>query len=77
MDKGSDNSRVMDDTRERGCVPIVCLGKGRPRRLIGRRRSIVDNDELSMTVTGKAQWFKMREASIPRARSRGGGVESR
>ncbi len=30
MDKGYDNNRVMDETRERGCVPIVCLRKGRP-----------------------------------------------
>jgi len=27
MDKGYDNNRVMDETRERGCVPIVCLRK--------------------------------------------------
>jgi hypothetical protein len=25
-----DNNRVMDETRERGVVPIVCLRKGRP-----------------------------------------------
>src|SRR5215210_8007134 len=30
MDKGYDNNRVMDETRERGCIPIVCLKKGRP-----------------------------------------------
>src|SRR3712207_7986637 len=30
MDKGYDNNRVMDETRERGIVPIVCLRKGRP-----------------------------------------------
>ena len=30
MDKGFDNNRVMDETRERGCAPIVCLRKGRP-----------------------------------------------
>jgi len=30
MDKGYDNNRVMDETRERGCIPIVCLRKGRP-----------------------------------------------
>lgn len=29
MDKGYDNNRVMDETRERGCIPIVCLRKGR------------------------------------------------
>jgi Transposase DDE domain len=23
------NNRVMDETRERGCIPIVCLRKGR------------------------------------------------
>lgn len=30
MDKGYDNTRVMDETRERSVVPIVCLRKGRP-----------------------------------------------
>jgi hypothetical protein len=30
MDKGYDNNRVMDETRERRCVPIVCVRKGRP-----------------------------------------------
>jgi IS5 family transposase len=30
MDKGYDNNRVMDETHERGVVPIVCLRKGRP-----------------------------------------------
>jgi hypothetical protein len=29
MDKGYDNNRVFDETRERGVVPIVCLRKGR------------------------------------------------
>jgi hypothetical protein len=29
MDKGYDNNRVLDETRERGCVPIVALRKGR------------------------------------------------
>jgi len=30
MDKGYDNNRVIDETRERGCIPIVALRKGRP-----------------------------------------------
>ena len=30
MDKGYDNNRVMDETRERDCIPVVCLRKGRP-----------------------------------------------
>jgi IS5 family transposase len=30
MDEGYDNNRVMDETRECGCVPIVALRKGRP-----------------------------------------------
>ena len=30
MARGYDNNRVMDETRERGCVPIVALRKGRP-----------------------------------------------
>jgi transposase len=29
MDKGYDNNRVFDETRERGVVPIICLRKGR------------------------------------------------
>jgi len=29
MDKGYDNNRVMDETRERDCIPIVSLRKGR------------------------------------------------
>jgi hypothetical protein len=33
MDKGYDNNRVMDETRERNCVPIVCPRKGRPSPL--------------------------------------------
>jgi hypothetical protein len=30
MDKAYDHARVMDETRERGCIPIVALRKGRP-----------------------------------------------
>ena len=30
MDRGYDNNRVMDETRERGCVPIVALPQGTP-----------------------------------------------
>jgi Transposase DDE domain len=30
MDRGYDHNRVMEETRERGAVPIVCLRKGRP-----------------------------------------------
>ena len=30
MDKGYDNPRVMAETRERGCVPIVSLRKNSP-----------------------------------------------
>jgi hypothetical protein len=30
MDKGYDNRRVMDETRERGCVPVVALRKSSP-----------------------------------------------
>jgi len=30
MDKGYDNNRVMDETREGGVVPIICLRRGRP-----------------------------------------------
>lgn len=34
MDKGYDNNRVMDECRERGCVPIIALRKGRPIPLL-------------------------------------------
>ena len=34
IDKGYDNNRVMDECRERGCVPIVALRKGRPIPLL-------------------------------------------
>lgn len=34
MDKGYDNNRVMDETRERDCVPIVSLRKERPIPLL-------------------------------------------
>jgi transposase len=30
MDRGYDHNRVMDETRERGAVPIVPVRKGRP-----------------------------------------------
>ena len=30
MDKGFDNDRVWRETRERDCIPIICLRKGRP-----------------------------------------------
>lgn len=30
MYRGYDHNRVMDEARERGCVPIVALRKGRP-----------------------------------------------
>jgi len=29
LDRGYDNNRVLDETRERGCIPIVSLRKGR------------------------------------------------
>ena len=34
MDRGYDHNRVMDETRERGCVPVIALRKGRPIPLI-------------------------------------------
>jgi hypothetical protein len=34
MDKGYDNRRVLDETRERGAVPIVALRKGSPIPLL-------------------------------------------
>ncbi len=33
MDKGYDHDRVYDECRERACVPIICLCKGRPTPL--------------------------------------------
>jgi IS5 family transposase len=46
MDKGYDNNRVMDETRERGGVPIVCLRKGRPI-------------PLSTIPYGSAEWKRL------------------
>src|SRR4051794_11077228 len=46
MDKGYDNNRVMDETRERGCVPIVALRKGRPI-------------PLSPILHGSAEWKRL------------------
>jgi len=57
MDKGSDNSRVMDDTRERSCVPIVCLGQGTAETIdrkasVNRRqrRALDDRDRQGAVV---------------------------
>jgi IS5 family transposase len=56
MDKGYDNNRVMDETRERGCVPIVSLRKGRPI-------------PLSTIPYGSAEWKRLYRgrAAVERA----------
>ncbi len=56
MDKGYDNNRVMDETRERGCVPIVSLRKGRPI-------------PLSPIPYGSAEWKRLYRgrAAVERA----------
>jgi hypothetical protein len=51
MDKGYDNNRVMDETRERGCVPIVCLRKG---RAIPLDRIPYGSDEWKRLYRGRA-----------------------
>jgi Transposase DDE domain len=51
MDKGYDNNRVMDETRERGCVPIVSLRKG---RAIPLDRIAYGSDEWKRLYRGRA-----------------------
>ena len=51
MDKGYDNNRVMAETRERGCVPIVALRKGRP---IPLDRIPYGSDEWKRLYRGRA-----------------------
>lgn len=51
MDKGYDNNRVMDQTRERGVVPIVCLRRGRP---IPLDRISYGSDEWKRLYRGRA-----------------------
>jgi hypothetical protein len=54
MDEGRwivDNNRVMDETRERDIVPIVCLGKGRP---IPLDRIPYGSDEWKRLYRGRA-----------------------
>ena len=51
VDKGYDNNRVMDETRERGCVPIVCLPKG---RAIPLTRIPYGSDECKRLYRGRA-----------------------
>jgi hypothetical protein len=54
MDKGYDNNRVMDETRECGCIPIVSLRKGRPIPLTAirgsRRPRETSPDDFSLSV---------------------------
>lgn len=50
-DKGYDNNRVMEETRERGVVPIVCLRKGRP---IPLDRIPYGSDEWKRLYRGRA-----------------------
>lgn len=51
MDKGYDNRRVMNETRERGCVPIVALRKGSP---IPLDRIPYGSDEWKRLYRGRA-----------------------
>jgi hypothetical protein len=51
MDKGYDNNRVMRETRERACVPIVSLRKGRP---IPLDRIPYGSDEWKRLYRGRA-----------------------
>ncbi len=52
-DKGYDNNRVMDETRERGCVPIVSLRKGRPIPLLPIPYG---SDEWKRLYRGRGPW---------------------
>jgi hypothetical protein len=51
MDKGYDNTRVMAETRERGCVPIVSLRKNSP---IPLDRIPYGSDEWKRLYRGRA-----------------------
>jgi hypothetical protein len=51
MDKGYDNNRVMDEARERGCIPIVSLRKG---RLIPLSPIPYGSDEWKRLYRGRA-----------------------
>ena len=51
MDKGYDNNRVYAETRERGCVPIICLRKG---RAIPLDRIPYGSDEWKRLYRGRA-----------------------
>src|SRR2546423_5420725 len=51
MDKGYDNPRVMGETRERGCVPIVSLRKNTP---IPLDRIPYGSDEWKRLYRGRA-----------------------
>src|SRR5438105_4332875 len=51
MDKGYDNPRVMAETRERGCVPIVSLRKNSP---IPLDRIPYGSDEWKRLYRGRA-----------------------
>lgn len=51
MDKGYDNNRVMAETRERGCVPIVSLRKNSP---IPLGRIPYGSDEWKRLYRGRA-----------------------
>jgi hypothetical protein len=51
MDKGYDNTRVMAETRERGCVPIVSLRKTSP---IPLDRIPYGSDEWKRLYRGRA-----------------------
>jgi hypothetical protein len=46
MDKGYSHNRVLDETRERGSVPVVCLRKGQPI-------------PLSTIPYGSAEWKRL------------------
>jgi IS5 family transposase len=51
MDKGYDNTRVMAETRERGCAPIVSLRKNSP---IPLDRVPYGSDEWKRLYRGRA-----------------------
>jgi DDE family transposase len=51
MDKGYDNNRVMAETRERGCIPIVSLRKNSP---IPLDRIPYGSDEWKRLYRGRA-----------------------
>ena len=86
MDKGYDNNRVMDETRERGCVPIVSLRKNSSIPLDRipygyyhakyAAEQVVEAAAVPYTVLRATQFHQLPAAMFTRARIDGMGCTS-